>query len=137
MDYPIWRVKLAARIHDPGEKSLVLMRDHLGHEGGTVQDMETILFGNSGIPGEIQKIVKKADHWASAADRPQFPRKKGEPDPVIIFTEHPVLIHPLTAEEFDLVKLADIGVNEIKSVALSRYTRDLPADDDRRRYLWL
>ena len=31
----VWHTKIAARIHDPAEKALVLMRDPAGHENGT------------------------------------------------------------------------------------------------------
>lgn len=31
----LWPTKLAARIHDPAEKALVLLRNPAGHEGGT------------------------------------------------------------------------------------------------------
>ena len=30
----VWHTKIAARIHDPAEKALVLMRDPAGHETG-------------------------------------------------------------------------------------------------------
>ena len=33
----IWQAKVAARIHDPAEKAIVLLRDPAGHEGGTVR----------------------------------------------------------------------------------------------------
>ena len=42
-----WKAKLAAWIHDPAEKALVLLRDPSGHEGGTVRALEQALF-----PGE-------------------------------------------------------------------------------------
>ena len=31
----LWQTKLAARLHDPAEKALVLLRDPAGHEKGT------------------------------------------------------------------------------------------------------
>lgn len=31
----LWQTKLAARLHDPAEKALVLLRDPEGHENGT------------------------------------------------------------------------------------------------------
>lgn len=68
----IWLAKLAAWTHDPAEKALVLLRDPAGHEGGTVRELQQTLFP-SGI-GSLAAHVKRADHWASAADRPQFPR---------------------------------------------------------------
>lgn len=91
----IWQTKLAARLHDPAEKALVLLRDPEGHEGGTsralhrdlgfhnlpvkewldpdnAQVLDTVLFKH-GIPIAMYKTVKRADWWAAGADRPQWP----------------------------------------------------------------
>lgn len=91
----IWHTKLHARLHDPAEKALVLLRDPEGHEGGTsralhrdlgfhdlpvkewldpdnAQVLDTVLFKN-GIPITMYKAVKRADWWAAGADRPQWP----------------------------------------------------------------
>jgi len=35
----MWKARLAAWIHDPAEKALVLLRDPAGHEGGTVRQL--------------------------------------------------------------------------------------------------
>ena len=90
----LWKVKVAARLHDPAEKALVLLRDPAGHDNGTslaiarlaglVQpeqesipwDGQSVLAAvtfRRGIPREIYSIVRRADWWASAADRPQWP----------------------------------------------------------------
>lgn len=105
----LWWTKLAARIHDPAEKALVLLRDPAGHEGGTSYAL-TRLLGQAGVAGEsdallddddaklartffkkglpmrIYRQVQRGDWWAAAADRPQFPmtelditNSKGEP----------------------------------------------------------
>ena len=93
-----WQTKLHARLHDPAEKALVLLRDPAGHEGGTSRALhrllgfdripesetmapdgpdalDTVLFGR-GIPTGMYQTVKQADWWASAADRPQWPMQE-------------------------------------------------------------
>lgn len=47
----LWQTKLAARLHDPAEKALVLLRDPAGHEGGTSRAL-TRLLGLDSIDGE-------------------------------------------------------------------------------------
>src|SRR5690625_7007553 len=42
-DQTIWKTKLAARVHDPAEKALVLLRDPAGHEGGTSLALKRLL----------------------------------------------------------------------------------------------
>ena len=98
-DDTFWQTKLHARLHDPAEKALVLLRDPAGHEGGTSEvlhrllgfgriDSETVDAGSAnsphralldkGIPRtQICNIVKRADWWAAAAaDRPQWPMQE-------------------------------------------------------------
>ncbi len=102
-DTKLWKTKLAARIHDPAEKALVLLRDPAGHEGGTVKSLCQALFGTNQIPTEFKAAVKKADHWASAADRPQFPQDANNRYPAwaqVNFAENPQLIHPLTGRTY-------------------------------------
>lgn len=69
----LWQLKLAARVHDPAEKALILMRDPAGHEGGTTRTLLKTFF-SAGLDSETKGWIKKADHRASAADRPQFPQ---------------------------------------------------------------
>jgi hypothetical protein len=73
MEFFLWKTKLAAWIHDPAEKALVLLRDPAGHEGGTVRKLQQQLFPD-GIPAAIKQHIHQADRWAAAADRPQFPQ---------------------------------------------------------------
>ena len=40
----LWQAKLAARVHDPAEKALVLMRGPAGHEGGTTRTLLRTFF---------------------------------------------------------------------------------------------
>lgn len=102
----IWQTKLAARVHDPAEKALVLLRDPAGHEGGTSKaltrllglsditvdgldsdntDTLSVILFKKGLPVEMYRHVQRADWWAAGADRPQWPMeeitvstKKGE-----------------------------------------------------------
>jgi CRISPR-associated protein Cmr2 len=94
----LWQTKLHARLHDPAEKALVLLRDPAGHEGGTsralqrdlgfhnlpikewldpdnAEVLERVLFQN-GIPLTMYRQVKIADWWAAGADRPQWPMEE-------------------------------------------------------------
>lgn len=121
----IWRVKVAAWIHDPIEKALVLLRDPLGHEGGTVREIRTALFGATAAPPpSIEACVKRADRWASAADRPQFPQvgeRGGNAGLRVSFAKAPVLIHPLSGETLELTcNLEQITPEPIKAAARAR-----------------
>ncbi len=97
--------RLAARLHDPPEKALVLMRTREGHEGGTVRALLDELFPD-GLPPAIEAAVARADHWASAADRMAFPKHETDSRypawQQVRFAEQPVLIHPLTGQAHDL-----------------------------------
>ncbi|MEY4414800.1 MAG: type CRISPR-associated protein Cas10/Cmr2, partial [Pseudomonadota bacterium] len=92
----LWQTKLHARLHDPAEKALVLLRDPEGHEGGSSRVLHRLLgfqrlegptidaeadalhrtLFKHGIPTEIYDTVRRADWWAAAADRPQWPMKE-------------------------------------------------------------
>jgi CRISPR-associated protein Cmr2 len=120
----LWQAKLAAWTHDPAEKALVLLRDPAGHEHGTVAALQKAIFRTTGIPDPLREAVKKADRWAAAADRPQWPRTKDDGPYAdwtqIRFTEKAVLIHPLSGEEYELGKL-EIPVGSIKAVSLDHF----------------
>ena len=156
----IWQTKLAARIHDPAEKALVLLRDPAGHENGTSRALtrllglgealaenidpdndevlSTVIF-KTGLRREIYKLVQRADWWAAAADRPQWPMeeitvttKKGEektfavaPWAQVRWTNKPVLIHPLTGETYDLAQyggLSDTDFHDIKERSFDHFS---------------
>lgn len=89
----LWQTKLHARLHDPAEKALVLLRDPAGHEGGSSRALHRLLgyprldvktldpdnadvlhaaLFHKGIPAPIYETVRRADWWAAAADRPQW-----------------------------------------------------------------
>ena len=152
----LWQTKLHARLHDPAEKALVLLRDPAGHEGGTCQVLHR-LFGfqrldaaqvdpdntqalhaalfKHGIPADIYDQVRRADWWAAAADRPQWPlqeiavqTKTGQTLTLKIadwaqvrWTKKPVLIHPLTGAEFDLGSLGETEIEDIKSRSFEHF----------------
>jgi CRISPR-associated protein Cmr2 len=144
----VWHTKIAARIHDPAEKALVLMRDPAGHENGTslalsrlmglknynedddaddLRSLNAMVFKAS-LPRGMYKTVQRADWWAAAADRPQWPMqeievttKKGKEVTLKVsegmqvrFASEPVLIHPLTGEQIKLGQLKDSEVGDIK-----------------------
>lgn len=154
----LWQTKLAARLHDPAEKALVLMRDPAGHENGTSRALRrllglselpaeridpdndevlsTVLF-KKGLPVAIYRDVQRADWWAAAADRPQWPMQEitvttraGEQKTFKVadwaqvrWTKRPVLIHPLTRDTFDLQTLADTEIGEIKKRSFVHFSR--------------
>ena len=146
----LWQTKLAARIHDPAEKALVLLRDPAGHEGGTSKALtrllgfdaipqhidpdnpdvlSTVIF-KRGLPLDMYRHVQRADWWAAAADRPQWPMqeltvttKADEQKTLAIapwaqvrWTDQPVLIHPLTGESYDLGKHGDFSDTDFKVI---------------------
>lgn len=135
----IWLAKLAAWTHDPAEKALVLLRDPAGHEGGTVRELQQALFP-AGLPRPLAAHVKRADHWASAADRPQFPRSDKDGRYAawtqVRFDQSPVLIHPLSGTEYPLGTL-DIDAAHIKAASTEHFRqlieRDTAGQPDARR----
>jgi CRISPR-associated protein Cmr2 len=153
----IWQTKLAARLHDPAEKALVLLRDPTGHENGTSLALSRLLglrevtgdridhdndevlartlFKDS-LPRAIYETVRRADWWAAAADRPQWPMEEitvetraGETKTLKVadwaqvrWTKSPQLVHPLTGETVDLGSLADTEVADIKQRAFDHFS---------------
>ncbi|WP_090142454.1 type III-B CRISPR-associated protein Cas10/Cmr2 [Limnohabitans sp. DM1] len=150
----VWHTKIAARIHDPAEKALVLMRDPAGHENGTSlalsrlmglrnysetddADQRTLsaLLFKASLPTGMYKTVQRADWWAAAADRPQWPMQaldvttktgqevtlKVAPGSQVRFSSQPVLIHPLTGQQIDLGQLKDTEVADIKERSLDHH----------------
>ena len=116
-DDRLWHTKLAARLHDPGEKALVLLRDPAGHEGGTVRVLNEWL----DLARADRQAVKRADWWAAAADRPQWPRDQWAQ---VRWAHHPVLIHPVSGAGIDLRdhgRLADTDVEDIKNRSLAHF----------------
>ncbi len=110
MNDTVWKTRLAARLHDPPEKALVLLRTRAGHEGGTVRALMEEVFPH-GVPADIERAVERADHWAAAADRAAFPKAEGDRRypawQQVVFAQDPVLIHPLTGNSHRLPPFAD------------------------------
>jgi len=101
----IWLSKLLAFTHDPAEKALILLRG-AGHEEGTVRLLREKLkeLGAGVDDPALEEIVRRADRWAAAADRPQLPRKMKTQ---VNFASQPALIHPLTGGVVEIKSLAD------------------------------
>lgn len=156
----LWQTKLAARLHDPAEKALVLLRDPAGHENGTSKalirllglkdvtaaelaeidpdnaDVLTRVIFKKGLPLEVYKTIQRADWWAAAADRPQWPMreitvktKKGEEKTFAVadwaqvrWAERPVLTHPLTGDQVDLHNLNETEIDEIKTRSFEHFS---------------
>ncbi len=158
MNDAFWQTKLHARLHDPAEKALVLLRDPAGHEGGTSRwlhrelgfdqlpagdrldhDNADVLAGvlfRKGIPASMYRAVKRADWWASAADRPQWPTEEitvpagaGQKETRRIipsgtqvrWTKKPILIHPLNGEAINLRTLAETDITDIKQRSFNHF----------------
>lgn len=127
--------KLAAWLHDPAEKQLVLMRDKEGHEGGTSRRLRQALAISSKL------FDKRADHLAAAADRPNWPRgddaKRYPKFESVHFTKEPELIHPLSGECLKLAPLnLDIGVDNIKAVSQDHFESLIQEDDEKDGEKW-
>lgn len=120
--------KLAAWLHDPAEKQLVLMRDREGHEGGTSRRLREALDISA------RAFDKRADHLAAAADRPNWPRgddaRRYPAFEAVKFSKEAELIHPLSGTRLKLASLGlDIGVDSIKAVSQHHF-ESLIQDDD-------
>ena len=124
----LWTKKLAAWLHDPAEKALILLRDKEGHEWGTVKRLRDEL----GI--DYSDMLKPADWYASAADRPQFPLEKDGSRYAawtqVDFANEAVLKHPLTGGEYKLGKLDDIQPSHLKKVSEDHFRKLIIRNED-------
>lgn len=129
----LWRSKLYTWTHDPAEKALVLLRDPTGHEGGTVKALRQAMGFSDAEAAHYKDSQKLGDHWASAADRPQFPQSDQDGRYAkwtqVRFAEQPELIHPLNGQKTDLGKLNDISPEQIKSLSGRHFAELIDADD--------
>ncbi|MBI4864961.1 MAG: type III-B CRISPR-associated protein Cas10/Cmr2, partial [Candidatus Riflebacteria bacterium] len=118
-DERFWKTKLAAWIHDPAEKALVLFHDPRGHEGGTVAELRKALFEGERLGSDLKRLIHKADRCAAAGDRPQFPKGVDER---VDFVTRPVLIHPLTARPYDIVEgFGDLDQHQLKALSFEHF----------------
>ncbi|MEF3193263.1 MAG: type III-B CRISPR-associated protein Cas10/Cmr2 [Halothiobacillaceae bacterium] len=172
----LWQTKLAARLHDPAEKALVLLRDPAGHENGTSRALIRLLglaevtaeeldatdpdnadvlarvIFKQGLPLDVYRAIQRADWWAAAADRPQWPMrqitvktKTGEAKTLAVadwaqvnWAKQPILIHPLTKDKLDLQSLTDIEIGDIKQRSFGHFSNlaaKLGAKGDPRKIL--
>jgi CRISPR-associated protein Cmr2 len=149
--------KLGAWLHDPAEKQLVLMRDPVGHEGGSIVGVGKAL-GLATKPAmrkvngiwkkldydklKQDKSVHTADCLAAAADRPNWPRgddaKLYPQFESVKFAKEPELIHPLSGEILKLGSL-DLAVDaeHIKTVSQAHFESLIQEDDDDLRKTFL
>ena len=161
-----WQTKLHARLHDPAEKALVLLRDPAGHEGGTSRvlwrlaradelpaegvldnDNADVLHAvafSDGIKPATYKIVQRADWWAAAADRPQWPMqeitvttKAGEQKTLAVanfarvnWANETQLVHPLTGAVHELPGgLSETDFQDIKQRSFDHFSHLLARND--------
>ncbi|MER2527622.1 MAG: type III-B CRISPR-associated protein Cas10/Cmr2 [Candidatus Competibacter denitrificans] len=132
MEITFWHTKLAAWIHDPAEKALVLLRDPAGHEGGTAKELRRLIFQSEYLPADLKKHVERADHWAAAADRPQWPQdgQRFAAWTQVRFDEQPVLIHPLSGESFQLENLKNSTLQDIKKTSFDHFNNLIVSDSN-------
>ncbi|MFZ3140974.1 type III-B CRISPR-associated protein Cas10/Cmr2 [Polaromonas sp.] len=126
--------KLAAWLHDPAEKQLILMRDREGHEGGTSRRLRQALDISA------REFDKRADHLAAAADRPSWPRGddagRYPQFEAVRFSKEAELIHPLSGERLKLGSLESaVGVDQIKAASQAHFESLIQGDDDRKTFL--
>lgn len=131
----LWRTKLAARIHDPAEKALVLLRDPAGHEGGSIVGIGKELGFQTDpvvprdgsqveklkLDKEMQRVVERADRWAAAADRAQFPKDEKERFvswAQVRFADQGEIVNPLSGERYPVRNIGqDILAAHIRTVS--------------------
>lgn len=131
-DTAFWRAKVAAFIHDPASKALILMRG-MAHEKGSVEALRQEIFEDSSAVASLEAvdtIVKRADHWASAADRPSLPMTLGSR---INFVKKPELVHPLTGKRFVLSALEnedEMKAQIIEALNFTHFSRFIVKEGD-------
>ena len=129
-----WQAKIAAWVHDPAEKSLVLLRGKF-HEEGTTAEICRVIFCTDKVPDELIQFVKEADHWASAGDRVSLPWKEEQPyfnQLQVRFTDRPELVHPVSPETRIEVKetFKDVVVEHLESVSTAHFKEFIVKNDN-------
>ncbi len=119
-----WKVKLAAWLHDPAEKALILLRG-VPHDEVTVDKVLSACFPE-GVSEKLKKIIKRADHWASGADRPTMPLPKGEQYPEWLSVkfwdaDQAEIIHPITGQCYQLRDLYCDSLPNLEKLSLDSY----------------
>jgi len=127
-----WRAKLAAWLHDPAEKALILMRaDH--EEDSSIARLREMQFPE-GVPSDLERIARLADHWASAADRPVLPKpgelsgeQRNKLDIRFWGRDGAVLKHPLDGAEY---RIHDAYVETASTIEKASFAGLLPLLED-------
>ncbi len=114
-----WKAKLVAWMHDPPAKGLLLGRDPAGHEA-SVRELFGSVFGAPEFPADVKDFVKKGDHWASAADRPQAPKISHSEFAASTFSRKPVFSHPVDGSQYPLQSLAETDPEALKTDGVER-----------------
>jgi CRISPR-associated protein Cmr2 len=133
-DHDFWKTILAAWVHDPAEKALVLLRGK-SHEEGTTSELFKMIFSTDKIPDDLAGFVKKADHWAAAGDRVSLPWKKDQPyykDLQVKFADRPELVHPISPKTRIEVKetFRDVVVEHLESVSTDHFEEFIVKNGD-------
>ncbi|HZU05389.1 MAG TPA: type III-B CRISPR-associated protein Cas10/Cmr2 [Chloroflexota bacterium] len=90
MNLDLAQIKLAAFLHDPPHKPLVLGRG-AGHEAYAARVRQALGLGAL-LTADRKARAQQADHLAAAADRPNFPAGVA-----VSFEQAPALSHPLAS----------------------------------------
>ncbi len=119
------QTKVAAWVHDPAEKSLVLLRGK-SHEEGTTAELCKKIFGTDKVPDDLIQFVRKADHWSAAGDRVSLPWKKDQPyfsKLQVKFADRPELVHPVSPGTRIKVNdtFKDVVVEHLESVSTDHF----------------
>jgi len=124
----LWKVKLAAFLHDPIVKPLILMRGE-AHEKIAEEEVKEVL------GEELWKLrkqvegtenIEKADRWASAVDRPVGLRNRVEKSTP--FPENPVFVHPLSGEQVRMQAFGDDLPKDAAKALGIQHLKDLRPD---------
>ncbi|MEX8511839.1 MAG: type III-B CRISPR-associated protein Cas10/Cmr2 [Leptothrix ochracea] len=125
--------KLAAWLHDPAEKALILLRDREGHEHGTVARLRAQL------AIAAKAFDERADWLAAAADRPQWPRDSQKKYPTmeqVVFAREPELVHPLSGQRVRLDDLrSTLSTEQIKAASQAHFEALIVEGDARQTFL--
>ncbi|RME85595.1 MAG: type III-B CRISPR-associated protein Cas10/Cmr2, partial [Zetaproteobacteria bacterium] len=119
-----WKAKIAAFLHDPLEKAFVLMRgeshERIADEAAREIFGEELLELRDQTKG-LKDAIKRADWFASGADRPNLPRDFGGAP----FWDKPEIVHPLTGKAIRLDEdlLGDFSKDEFKRMSAAHLAR--------------
>lgn len=105
-----WHTKLAALLHDPANKPFDIRR-HVARA-----DAAFLAATGRAITSAENQIAKDADHWASAADRVNFPVGL-----LADFRQSPALTHPLSGRrKLDLFNLRTVDTGNLPANVIGK-----------------